>query len=115
MGFFSKQFIDVIQWTETGEGILGYRFPMEDMEIQNGGRLTVRDSQLALFVNEGQIADVFKPGLVHPEHAYSAFADEPHELGQGVPVAVQIRRLLLLHSFANRPEVGHGHAHHHSR
>ncbi len=63
MGFFSKQFIDVIQWTETGEGILSYRFPMEDMEIQNGGKLTVRDSQLALFVNEGQIADAFKPGL----------------------------------------------------
>lgn len=63
MGFFSKQFIDVIHWTEQGEGVLAYRFPMEDMEIQNGGRLTVRDSQLALFVNEGQIADVFRPGL----------------------------------------------------
>lgn len=63
MSFFSKQFIDVIHWTESGEGILAYRFPMEDMEIQNGGRLTVRDSQLAVFVNEGQIADVFRPGL----------------------------------------------------
>ncbi len=63
MGFFSKQFIDVIHWTETGEGVLAYRFPMEDAEIQNGGRLTVRDSQLAVFVNEGRIADVFQPGL----------------------------------------------------
>lgn len=63
MSFFSKQFIDVIHWTEAGEGVLAYRFPMEDMEIQNGGKLTVRDSQLAIFVNEGQIADVFKPGL----------------------------------------------------
>jgi membrane protease subunit (stomatin/prohibitin family) len=63
MSFFSKQFIDVIQWTEPGEGILAYRYPMEDMEIQNGGQLTVRDSQMAVFVNEGQIADVFKPGL----------------------------------------------------
>jgi membrane protease subunit (stomatin/prohibitin family) len=63
MSFFSKQFIDVIHWTESGEGVLAYRFPMEDMEIQNGGRLTVRDSQLAIFVNEGQIADVFRPGL----------------------------------------------------
>lgn len=63
MGFFSKQFIDVIQWTETGEGVLAYRYPMEDAEIQNGGRLTVRDSQLAVFVNEGRIADVFAPGL----------------------------------------------------
>jgi membrane protease subunit (stomatin/prohibitin family) len=63
MSFFSKQFIDVISWTEPAEGILAYRYPMEDMEIQNGGQLTVRDSQSAVFVNEGQIADVFGPGL----------------------------------------------------
>jgi len=63
MSFFSKQFIDVIQWTEPEDGILAYRYPMEDMEIQNGGKLTVRDSQMALFVNEGRIADVFGPGL----------------------------------------------------
>jgi membrane protease subunit (stomatin/prohibitin family) len=63
MSFFSKQFIDVIHWTEPGDGILAYRYPMEDMEIQNGGQLTVRDSQMAVFVNEGQIADVFGPGL----------------------------------------------------
>jgi membrane protease subunit (stomatin/prohibitin family) len=63
MSFFSKQFIDVIEWTESGDGTLAYRFPMEDAEIQNGGRLTVRDSQLAVFVNQGQIADVFRPGL----------------------------------------------------
>lgn len=63
MSFFSKQFIDVIQWTEPEDGILAYRYPMEDMEIQNGGKLTVRDSQMALFVNEGRIGDVFGPGL----------------------------------------------------
>jgi membrane protease subunit (stomatin/prohibitin family) len=63
MSFLSKQFIDVIQWTEPEDGILAYRYPMEDMEIQNGGKLTVRDSQMAIFVNEGRIADVFAPGL----------------------------------------------------
>jgi membrane protease subunit (stomatin/prohibitin family) len=63
MSFFSKQFIDVIDWTEPEEGILSYRYPMEDREIRNGGQLTVRDSQLAVFVNEGQVADVFRPGL----------------------------------------------------
>src|SRR5579863_8723354 len=63
MSIFSKQFIDVIQWTEPEDGILAYRYPMEDMEIQNGGKLTVRDSQMALFVNEGRVADVFGPGL----------------------------------------------------
>jgi membrane protease subunit (stomatin/prohibitin family) len=61
--FLIKQLIDVIQWTETDETLLAYRYPMQDMEIQNGGQLTVRESQMALFVNEGRIADVFGPGL----------------------------------------------------
>ena len=61
--FLSKQFIDVIEWVEPEAGILAYRYPMQDREIQNGGKLTVRDSQLALFVNEGKAADAFKPGL----------------------------------------------------
>ena len=61
--FITKQFIDVIEWVEPEEGILAYRYPMQDREIQNGGKLTVRDSQAALFVNEGKVADVFKPGL----------------------------------------------------
>jgi membrane protease subunit (stomatin/prohibitin family) len=61
--FLSKQFIDVIDWVEPGDGILAYRYPMQDREIQNGGKLTVRDSQMALFVNEGKVADAFSPGL----------------------------------------------------
>jgi membrane protease subunit (stomatin/prohibitin family) len=61
--FFKKQFVDVIQWTEDGDGVLAYRYPMEDMEIQYGAQLTVRESQMALFVNEGKAADAFSPGL----------------------------------------------------
>jgi membrane protease subunit (stomatin/prohibitin family) len=61
--FIKKQFIDVIHWTEPEDGILAYRYPMQDMEIQNGGKLTVRESQMALFVNEGKAADAFGPGL----------------------------------------------------
>jgi len=61
--FLSKQFIDVIDWVEPEDGILAYRYPMQDREIQNGGKLTVRDSQMALFVNEGKVADAFSPGL----------------------------------------------------
>jgi membrane protease subunit (stomatin/prohibitin family) len=61
--FIAKQWIDVIEYTEPEPGILAYRYPMQDMEIQNGGKLTVRDSQMAVFVNEGKIADVFGPGL----------------------------------------------------
>src|SRR5688572_12026281 len=63
MDFIKKQFIDIIQWTETGDGTLAWRFPMQEMEIQNGASLTVRESQVAVFVNEGQVADVFGPGM----------------------------------------------------
>lgn len=63
MDFIKKQFIDVIGWTEQNDGVLAYRFPMQDMEIQNGAQLTVRDSTVAVFVNEGVVADVLGPGL----------------------------------------------------
>ncbi|ABM35272.1 SPFH domain-containing protein [Paracidovorax citrulli] len=62
MDFIKKQFIDIIQWTEDDDGTLAWRFPMRDLEIQNGGTLVVRESQMAVFVNEGKVADVFGPG-----------------------------------------------------
>jgi len=60
--FLSKQFIDVIEWTEE-PGVLAIRYPIQDAEIQNGAQLTVRESQMAAFINEGRVADVFGPGL----------------------------------------------------
>ena len=63
MDFIKKQFIDILQWTEDADGTLAWRFPMQEMEIQNGASLTVRDSQMAMFVNEGTVADVFQPGM----------------------------------------------------
>ncbi len=60
--FIKKQFVDVIEWTESGDGVLAWRYPFQDREIQNGATLVVRETQLALFVNEGQVADVFGPG-----------------------------------------------------
>ncbi len=63
MDFIKKQFIDIIQWTEDGDGVLAWRFPMRDLEIQYGASLTVRESQMAVFVNEGKVADVFGPGM----------------------------------------------------
>jgi membrane protease subunit (stomatin/prohibitin family) len=62
MDFIKKQFIDILEWTEAGDGTLAWRFPMTDREIQNGASLTVRESQTAIFVNEGKVADVFGPG-----------------------------------------------------
>jgi membrane protease subunit (stomatin/prohibitin family) len=61
--FIKKQFIDILEWTETGDGTLAFRYPMADNEIQYGGSLTVRESQAAVFVNEGKVADVFGPGM----------------------------------------------------
>ncbi len=61
--FVKKQFIDILQWTEDGDGVLAWRYPMQDLEIQYGASLTVRESQMAVFVNEGKIADVFGPGM----------------------------------------------------
>ncbi|MEN9627868.1 MAG: hypothetical protein RJA10_1095, partial [Pseudomonadota bacterium] len=63
MDFIKKQFIDILEWTETGDGTLAFRYPMADNEIQYGGSLTVRESQMAVFVNEGKVADVFGPGM----------------------------------------------------
>ena len=65
MGIFSKltgQFIDVIEWTDTSADTMVYRFNKEGNEIMMGAQLTVRESQVAVMVNEGQIADVFAPG-----------------------------------------------------
>jgi membrane protease subunit (stomatin/prohibitin family) len=60
--FFRKQFVDVIHWTEPEDGVLAFRYPMQDMEIQNGAVLTVREAQRAVFVDEGEAVDAFPPG-----------------------------------------------------
>jgi membrane protease subunit (stomatin/prohibitin family) len=62
-GFLKKQLLDVIEWPDETPGMLAYRYPMQDREIQNGAQLTVRQTQIALFVNEGTVADLFGPGM----------------------------------------------------
>src|ERR1700749_268041 len=61
---FRGQFIDIIEWTEPSQNdILGYRFPRHNNEIKMGAKLIVREGQTALFVNEGQLTDIFlNPG-----------------------------------------------------
>lgn len=61
MGLF-KQFIEVIEWQETRTDRMVYQFPVHKNEIKMGAQLTVREGQVAIFVNEGQIADVYEPG-----------------------------------------------------
>ena len=66
MGFIKNmikgQFIDVIEWVDDGRDTIVYKYDMNGKEIMMGAQLTVRESQVAVFMNEGQIADVFQPG-----------------------------------------------------
>ncbi|MBI6628801.1 SPFH domain-containing protein [Pontibaca salina] len=61
--FLSGQFIDVIHWTDDTRDTMVWRFQREGHEIKYGAKLTVREGQAAVFVHEGQTADVFTPGL----------------------------------------------------
>ncbi|WP_068109507.1 SPFH domain-containing protein [Tropicimonas marinistellae] len=63
LDFLSGQFIDVIHWTDDTRDTLVWRFEREGHEIKYGAKLTVREGQAAVFVHEGQLADVFTPGL----------------------------------------------------
>lgn len=65
MGFFDKlrgEFIDIIEWTDDSRDTMVYRFERHDNEIKMGAKLIVRESQVAVFINKGKIADVFGPG-----------------------------------------------------
>jgi len=63
LSFLSGQFIDVIEWTDDTRDTLVWRFERHGHEIKYGAKLTVREGQAAVFVHEGQLADVFTPGL----------------------------------------------------
>ncbi len=56
-------FIEIIEDTTPDPNLLMWKYADEDKEIKNGAKLTVRESQVAVFLNEGQLADVFQPGL----------------------------------------------------
>ncbi len=66
MGIWDKlknEFVDIIEWLDDSNDTLVYRFPRYNQEIKNGAKLTVREGQSAVFINEGQVADVFGPGM----------------------------------------------------
>lgn len=72
MGIFNRfgsQFVDIIEWTQTDRETMVYRFPRYNNEIKYGAKMTVREGQMAVFVNEGKIADVFPPGIYELETA----------------------------------------------
>ncbi len=63
LDFLTDEFIDVIHWTDDTSDTLVWRFERENHEIKYGAKLTVREGQAAVLVHEGQLADVFSPGL----------------------------------------------------
>lgn len=66
MGLFDKlrnEFIDIIDWTDNTNDTVVYKFPRYQNEIKMGAKLTVRESQIAVFMNEGVIADIYQPGM----------------------------------------------------
>lgn len=66
MGLFDKlshEFVDIIEWTDNSSDTLVWKFPRYQDEIKMGAKLTVRESQQAVFMNEGKIADVYQPGM----------------------------------------------------
>ena len=62
-GFLRGEFIDVISWLDDTRDTMVWRFERHDNAIKYGAKLTVREGQSAVFVNEGQLADIFGPGL----------------------------------------------------
>jgi membrane protease subunit (stomatin/prohibitin family) len=65
MGLMDKlrgEFIDIVEWLDDTRDTIVWRFPRNDNEIKMGAKLVVRESQTAVFVNEGQVADAFTPG-----------------------------------------------------
>jgi len=61
--FIRDEFIEVIDWVENNKNVISWKFPDRDCNIKYGASLTVRESQTALFLNEGQFADEFSPGF----------------------------------------------------
>ncbi|MEI6737092.1 MAG: SPFH domain-containing protein [Pseudomonadota bacterium] len=57
------ELIDIIEWLDDSSNTLVYRFERQNNEIKYGAKLTVREGQMAVFINEGQIADIYKPGM----------------------------------------------------
>jgi membrane protease subunit (stomatin/prohibitin family) len=63
MGFIKKNLLKVIEWNDDSRDTVVYRFPLQDRyEIMTGSTLVVRESQVAVFVHKGQVADVFEAG-----------------------------------------------------
>src|SRR6185503_17892057 len=101
----SSQFIEVIEWLDDSTNTLLYRFPVKDQEIKNGAQLIVRESQAAVFVHEGQIADQFPPGRYTIDGGNTPILSKLGAWKSGL-LTVQSRGLLRQHETVQRSEMG---------
>ena len=115
MGIFDAikaQFIEVIEWLDESGNTMLYRFPVRGQEIKNGAQLIVRESQVAVFVFEGQIADVFTPGRYTINGGNTPILSQARRVEIRLQLALQIRSLFRQHQAVHRPQVGHDESHH---
>ena len=63
MGFFKTNLLKSLEWVDNSTNTIVYKYPMDGRQIQYGSKLTVRESQVAIFLNKGKIADIFGPGM----------------------------------------------------
>ena len=63
MGFFKTNLLKSLEWVDNTQDTIVYKYPMDGRQIQYGSKLTVRESQVAIFLNKGKIADIFGPGM----------------------------------------------------
>ena len=110
MGLFNKlfgEFVDVIEWTDDSNDTLVYRFERYGNEIKYGAMLTVREGQVAVLVNEGQLADVFEPGLYQLETNNLPVLSTLQKLAARFSEPLQGGSLFLQYPPIYRPEMGH--------
>ena len=107
LDFLTGEFIDVIHWTDDTRDTMVWRFEREGHEIKYGAKLTVREGQAAVFVHEGQLADVFTPGLYMLETNNMPILTTLQHWDHGFKSPFKSRDLLRQHHPLHRPEVGH--------
>ncbi len=99
--FLRGEFIDVIHWTDDTRDTIVWRFERQGHAIKYGAKLTVRESQAAVFVHEGQIADVFGPGLYMLETNNMPVMTTLQHWDHGFQSPVQVGDLLRQHPAAS--------------
>ena len=104
--FLRGEFIDVIHWTDDTRDTIVWRFEREGHAIKYGAKLTVREGQAAVFVHEGQLADVVRAGALRARDQQPADPDHAAALGPRLQEPVPERDLLRQHPPLHRPEVG---------